>query len=167
MVSESLHYPDLIPLTGWTGYRAGTQQRYIAPEDTPELARRAIIVSPLLPRSDRLPSAQALIEQTLAAEVKLNGLEILESHGPAPISVSSGLSGVKFEVRVRAGGSQKAAVEQRIYVLLVDDDYYYGINYLAAEDIFDEHQAAFWQMVDTIRPVCTQPSPTPFDHYND
>src|SRR5690606_32696977 len=146
-----------------TGYRAGTQQRYVPPNTEPRLARTAIIISPLLPRTDRLPSPAQLIAQTLDAEAEVNQVTIEERGVATELITDSGLEGVSVSARVRG----RTGVERRIYVLVADARFFYGVSYLAAEDVFADHEAAFWAVARSIRPFDKPVDPTPFAHYGD
>jgi len=160
-----LHYYDFDPPAGWNGFRAGSQVRLIPPNTPPPQARCAIIVSPLVPRSKALPAADVLIEQTLAAEAGLAGSQVEAKDGPRPVSTTTGLAGVWFDVRMRV----KAGLERRIYVMFVDELCYYGISYLADEAVFDEHVETFWTAARSIRPFTGRlvPPSTALKHYTD
>lgn len=160
---DDLDYPDLVPARGWTGYDAGTQQRYLPPGTDPRTARVAIIVSPLVPRNPRLPPPARLIAEALAAEEQVSGVQVIERIGPRPVFTDRGMQGVSLVARVQGA----TGVERRIYVLYEDEAGYYGISYLAAEDQFAAHEAAFWKMAGTIRSARTPADPSPFTHYGD
>ena len=161
--APELAYPNLVPAPGWTGYRAGTQQRYLPPGTDPRTARVAIIVSPLVPRTPRLPPPAELIAEALAAEEKASGVTVIERIGPRPVRADAGLPGVSLIARVRGA----TGVERRIYVMYEDPGCYYGISYLAAEDAYAAHEAEFWKMAGTIRAVTAPPDGAPFTHYGE
>lgn len=163
---SKLFYPDLDPAPGWPGFRAGTQMRLIPPDTPPQQAEAAIIVSPLLARSNVLPGPAKLIEQTLAAELQGGEIELVDKSGPVVFEATSGLEGLFFEVRLRG----RTGVEQRIYLLLVDELCYYGINFLASEAVFHTYEEAFWTMAKTIRPFkgkIAAPDGGAFGHYGE
>ena len=148
------------------GFRLGRQVRLIPPNTPPTEATCAVIVSPLVPRSEALPPADVLLEQTLAAETALVHTEVLSKNGPTPTKSDHGLAGISYDVRVQG----PTGIERRLYVLLVDELCYYGLNYLASEATFADHEQEFWAAVRTIKPFAGKivpPSSTPFDHFNE
>ncbi len=160
-----LHYFDFEPPTGWNGFRVGNQVRLIPPNMPPDKAHHAIIVSPLVPRTKRLPPAEVLIEQALAAEAKLTGAKVEDKQGPQPVKTTTGLAGVCFDVRVRI----PAGLERRLYVMYADELCYYGLSYLAEAVRFDEHVETFWTAARSIKPFTGKlvELPPEFAHYTD
>ena len=165
-----LHYFDFVPPPGWNGFRLGRQVRLLPPNTPPADARCAIIVSPLLPRSAVLPPADTLITQTLEAECGLTKAEVLAKNGPMPTSSDHGLAGVYFDVQLNSPTLLTTVHERRLYVLLVDELCYYGLNYLSENATFAEHEATFWTAVRTIKPFSgriASPSGEPYGHYGE
>lgn len=161
-----LHYFDFVPPPGWNGFRLGRQVRLIPPNTPPTEATCAIIVSPLLPRSAALPPADVLFAQTLEAECAITKAEVLSKNGPVPANSDHGLAGISFDVRLKA----TTGSERRLYVLLVDELCYYGINYLSSETTFATHEDTFWTAVRTIKPFAgriVSPGGKPFDHFGE
>lgn len=161
-----LHYFDFVPPPGWIGFRMGSQVRLIPPNTPPQDATCAIIVSPLVPRSAALPPAEVLFAQTLDAECALTKAEVLSKNGPMPAKSDHGLAGVSFDVRLQG----PTGIERRLYVLLVDELCYYGLNYLSVEATFAAHEEAFWAAVRTIKPFAgriVSAGGGPFDHLSD
>ena len=145
----TLHYPDLTPPAGWTYARQGSQIRLAPPGVPHALATAAVIVSPLVARTDKLPPPAELIAMAITVEEK-NSLQVTRRLGPFPTQTDSGLAGVYFEIWGFAGPNRPE--EHRLYVLFADALCYYGINYVATTAAFGEHEAAFWAAARSIQP---------------
>ncbi len=157
----TLSYPDLVPPPAWTYFRVGAQVRLIPPGTRADTAPVAIIVSPLVPRQPQMPGPEMLVRMALEAEAQAS-FEITEQLGPTPIATDTGLVGVSFDVSGYARPSRP--VEHRLYVMLADDVCFYGVSYLASPAAFDEHKAAFWRTVHSVRPFAGKigpPAPPP------
>lgn len=145
----TLQYPDLTPPAGWTYARQGSQVR-LAPAGVPHAqATSAIIVSPLVGRSDKLPPPAELIAMAITVEERAS-LHVTRRLGPFPTKTASGLEGVYFEIWGFSGPNRPE--EHRLYVLFADERCYYGINYVATTAAFAEQDATFWSVARSIQP---------------
>jgi hypothetical protein len=145
----TLHYPDIVPPPDWTYFRVGPQIRLIPPGTRRDTATAAIIISPLVPRQPQMPAPEVLIPMAIEAEAKVS-FEITAQAGPTPVETATGLSGASFDVSGYARPS--GPVEHRLYVMLADPLCYYGVSYLANQAASGEHVAAFWSVVQSVRP---------------
>ena len=151
-----LEYPDLVPPKDWTYFRAGPQVRLIPPGTTAQTATVTIIVSPVVPRLPQMPAVPQLIEMAIEAEARVQ-FEITAKTGPTPISTTTGLDGVFYDV---SGYARPAnPMERRIYVMYSDDKFLYGISYLTSPAAFDDHAATFWAVAKSIKPFTGRPAP--------
>jgi hypothetical protein len=158
-------HPELEPPPGWTSFVIGSQVRWIPPGTTRDDARAAIIVSPLVPRRMVPVSPEQLVLKAIEAEER-QGLKLSARQGPRAAQTRGGLAGVVFEVTGTARRSGK--VERRVYAVYADASWLYGINYLADEESYDEHLAAFWEAAGSIVPLPPLPAPAdggPMAHY--
>lgn len=144
-----VHYPDLVPPSGWHSAQQGLQVRLVPPRETLADASVAIIVSPLVPRQPLLPPPAQLIEEAIFEEARQR-LEIVAQKGPTPDKTATGLAGVSYELQ--AFVRPLSAPERRIYAMYFDSLCYYGISYLARETAFAQHVNAFWTTARSIRP---------------
>jgi hypothetical protein len=145
----TLHYPDLTPPAGWTYARQGSQIR-LAPPGAPHVSTpAAIIVSPLVPRHEKLPPPAELIAMAITVEEKAS-LQVTRRMGPFPTKTDSGLAGVYFEIWGFSAPNRPE--EHRLYVLFADELCYYGINYVATTAAFGEHEATFWASARSMQP---------------
>ena len=175
----NLHYFDFEPPPEWSGFRKGAQIRLIPPFTHPDDAKVAIVVSPLVPRSEALPPAATLIQQTLDAETALYASRVRTQNGPMPTRSDHGLAGIYYDVVIDAGPAsgpdggasiESATSDRRLYVMLVDELCYYGLSYIAQEAVFAEHVETFWRAVRTIKPFLGKialPVGFPFDHFSE
>lgn len=157
-----LQYPDIDPPKDWTYFRAGPQIRLIPPGTRQDTAEHAIIISPIVPKLPQMPGLSALIEQALEAESRMS-FEVTAKSGPTPVTSTTGLTGVSYDVSGYARPNRPS--ERRLYVMLEDDKYLYGVSYLTAPELFDQHVDTFWAVAKSVRPFdgrAVPPAPYPF-----
>jgi hypothetical protein len=162
-VPPDVHYPDLVPPSGWSAALQELQVRLVPPGATLADADVAIVVSPLVPRQPLLPPPDKLIEEAIFAESRQR-LEVVAQKGPTPQKATSGLAGVAYELE--AFVRPLSAPEKRVYVMYADALCYYAVSYLARATAYEAHLAAFWATARSVRPFRgrllqpTGPSPT-------
>lgn len=145
----TLNYPDLAAPAGWTYVRQGSLIRLAPPGVSHASATTVILVSPLLPRHEKLPPPAELIAMAVTVEEK-SGLHVSRRLGPFPTQTETGLAGVYFEIW--AFPSPNRPEEHRLYVLFADESFYYGINYVATTATFAEQEAVFWATARSLQP---------------
>lgn len=88
----------------------------------------------MVPVSEQMPSAAAVIDQALQAEVAKQGLAIVADSGPVDVSTEGGLKGARRELTIRMPNGER---QRRAYVMYKDATWLYGIHYLADEGTWD------------------------------
>ena len=144
-----VHYPDLVTPPGWLSGTQGLQVRLVPPRSTLDDADVAIIISPLVPRQPLLPPPSQIIEEAIFAESRQR-FEVVSQKGPTPEKSTTGLVGVAYEVL--GYPRPRWPREKRNYVMYADSLCYYGISYLAREEVWKQHVEAFWAAARSIRP---------------
>jgi len=148
-VTQIIHYPELIPPVGWKTAKMGTLVQYLPPEETADLPRVSIYVSPLIARHAGLPSPDRLIAKAIEAEVARR-IQLTDFREPVPFFTDTGLSGLCVEISCVVLATK--ARERRQYMMFSDDLCYYGINYIAAPDVYLDHLAQMQTTARSIRP---------------
>ncbi len=144
-----VRYPDLVPPPTWVGGTQGLQVRLVPPRTSIDDAAVAIVVSPLVPRNPLLPPPDKLIEEAIFTESRRR-FEVVSQKGPTAEKTTTGLTGVAYEVL--GYPRPRWPREKRIYVMYADSLCYYGISYLAREEVWKDHVDRFWATARSIRP---------------
>ena len=92
-----IHYPELIPPVGLEDGKMGTLVQYLPPEETADLPRVSIYVSPLIARHAGLPSPDRLIAKAIEAGVARR-IQLTDFREPVPFSPIRVLSGLCVEI---------------------------------------------------------------------
>lgn len=151
-----LQYPDLEkPPEGWTVGRSGNAIRLAPPGAFLDHSRAFMIVSPLVPRTEQMPSLTEIIMRTIATETIQSGLEVVDRGERLEIVSESGLEGVCIGAAVRL--KDAPAIQQRAYVMYQDDNWLYAISYIADEETWDHFFPLFQTVASSILP---KPAPT-------
>ena len=167
---QTLHYPDLTAPAGWTRAPHATQVRFLPPGESPTSPTVAIYLSPLVARHPQLPSLERLIAQTI--EVERDARLILNDfREPVAVSAQSGLTGICVELACTVRDTLLA--ERRLYVMYADALCYYGITYIAAPEVYEQHLATFWSVARSLLPfkgravTAAEQAAKISGHYND
>jgi hypothetical protein len=97
-----------------------------------------------------MPDIPSLLEQTLQAEVAQTGMTLETEPESAPITTDSGLGGHRVAVTVKTANGQ---VQRRVYTMVRDERWLYGLHYIADEATYDHFLATYDAVASSIQPA--------------